>query len=83
MRLVPLVQAYLVECVEAWQRYRGRPVAGQRLEANRTSHRCDWLNNNPLQCRKQSLGPNHFIDGWDTHHTDDDPSHGLQNQSLS
>ena len=82
-RLAALLQAFLVERVEAWQRYCGRPVAGQWLAANRTRHRWDRHNNNPFKCKKQSLGPKHFIDGWDTHYSDHDQTHGHENQALS
>ena len=69
-RFAALLQAYLVERVEACQRYCGLPVAGQWLEANSTSHRWERHNHNPFNRKKQSLGPKHFTDGWDTHHTD-------------
>ena len=69
-RFAARLQAYFVNLVEAWQRHCGRPVADQWLEANSTSHRWVLHNHNALKCKKQSLGPKHFTDGWDTHHTD-------------
>jgi hypothetical protein len=69
-RFAALLQAYLVELVEASQRYCGRPAAVQWLAANSTSHRWQRLYHNPFNCKKQTLGPKHFTEGWDTHHTD-------------
>ena len=62
-------QAYLVERVAACQKYCGRPVAGEWLKANSTSHRWERHNHNPFNRKKQTPGPKRFADGWDTHHT--------------
>ena len=59
-RVAALLQAYLVERVEASQSYCGRPVSGQWLGANSTSHRWELM---------QTRGPEHCTDGCDTHHT--------------
>ena len=69
-RCVPLLHAFLVERVQAFQRYCGLPVAGQWLEAHSTIYRWGRHNHNPFNCDKPILGPKHFTDGRVTHHTD-------------
>ena len=69
-RFAALLQAFHVELVEASQWYCGRPAAVQWSEANSTIHRCGGHHHNPFNSKKQTLGPKHFTEGWDTHHTD-------------